>query len=244
MSGIVLLGKKSPGCKLGNTRAIFSPGAGETTVPKGIPKEPKRITRNGRGQCTVCQPPARVRIEALRSGGQTLDKLANQFGLHRDAVWRHMKGHVSAETVAAYLVGPAKVARLVEIAAEDSGSVIDYLRLTRSILVSQLDRLASKHDHHGVTAITGRLLDTLRELGKITGEVTDLAARTTVNVQVNQTILSSQPFTELQAGLLRVCAAHPQARQDIVRLIRDLDAKYAAPPPMIEGQAMREAVNA
>ena len=95
-----------------------------------------------------------------------------------------------------------------------------------------------------MAAITGRLLDTLRELGKITGEVKDLAARTTVNVQVNQHIISSAPFTELQAGLLRVCAAHPQARQDIVRLIRDLDAKYAAPPPMIEGQAMREAVNA
>ena len=245
MSGIVLLGKKSPGCKLGNTRAIFSPGAGETTVPKGIPKEPKRITRNGRGQCTVCQHPERVRIEAMRAGGVTLDRLAEQFGVSKDSVWRHQKSHVTAEQIAGYLLGPAKVARLVEVAAEESGGLLDYLKVVRSVLVGQLDRVAQKNDHNGVAIVSWRLLETLKAIGQITGEIGDLAAKTTINIQQNTVILNSQPFTELQAGLLRVCASHPEARKAIVALFLDLDRKYApAPVPMIEAQAMREAVNA
>jgi hypothetical protein len=44
--------------------------------------------------------------------------------------------------------------------------------------------------------------------------------------------MNSQPFVELQAGLLEVCQKHPDARGDIVDLFRRLDAKHAAPDNM------------
>ena len=213
-------------------------------MPRGIPKEVKKLTRNRRGQCAICTHPERVRIESLRAGGVTLDRIAEQFGVSKDSVWRHQRSHVTPEQVATYLLGPSKVARLVEVAAEESGGLLDYLKVVRSVLVGQLDRVAQKNDANAVALVSGRLIEVLKEIGRVTGEVVDLAAKTTVNVAINATVINSAPFSELTAGLLRVCAAHPQARQDIVRLIRDLDAKYAAPPPMIEGQAMREAVNA
>ena len=60
------------------------------------------------------------------------------------------------------------------------------------------------------------LLDTLKALGKVTGEINTLASSTIINVQANTTILNSAPFADLQSGLLRVCAAHPEARADVV----------------------------
>ena len=230
----------------GNARVIFATGAGGTTVPKGIPKEPKRITRNGRGQCTVCQHPERVRIEAMRAGGVTLDKLAEQFGVSKDSVWRHQRTHVTPEQVAGYLLGPAKVQQLVAIAAEESGGLLDYLKVVRSVLMGQFDRVAQKNDHNAVAIVSGRLLETLKAIGQITGEIGDLAAKTTINIQQNTTIINSAPFTELQAGLLRITAQHPEARKAIVALFLDLDRKYSGPSPvpMIEGQAMREVAHA
>lgn len=40
-------------------------------------------------RCQVCLHAERVRIEALHTAGVGIDKLAEQFGLHRDAIWRH-----------------------------------------------------------------------------------------------------------------------------------------------------------
>lgn len=92
------------------------------------------------------------------------------------------------------------------------------------------------------------LLDTLKALGKVTGEINTLASSTIINVQANTTILNSAPFADLQSGLLRVCAAHPEARADVVALFRQLDEKYApAPAKLIEARPahdVREAVNA
>ena len=62
--------------------------------------------------CHVCAHPERVRIEALRVSGVSIDKLAEQFGVHRDAIWRHCNKHMSEETKASYLMGPSQIADL------------------------------------------------------------------------------------------------------------------------------------
>ena len=112
--------------------------------------------------------------------------------------------------------------------------------------MGQFDRVAQKNDHNAVAIVSGRLLETLKAIGQITGEIGDLAAKTTINIQQNTTIINSAPFTELQAGLLRITAQHPEARKAIVALFLDLDRKYSGPSPvpMIEGQAMREVAHA
>ena len=70
------------------------------------------------------------------------------------------------------------------------------------------------------------LLDTLKAIGKVTGEINSLASSTIINVNNNTTILNSAPFADLQTGLLQVCAAHPEARADVVALFHRLDEKY------------------
>lgn len=155
-----------------------------------------------------------------------------------------MENHVTDDRKASYLIGAGKISKLAEVAAEESESILDYYRILRSALFYQFDRLAEKDDHVGVVAIAQRLTDVLRDIGKVTGQINTLASSTVINVQNNVQILNSPPFADLQAGLLRICANHPEAQRDIVALFHDLDRKYAgqpAQPPMLE---LKGAVNA
>jgi hypothetical protein len=215
------------------TRGHFKNGE-----PFAEPAAQKRERASGgfrpRVRCQVCHHPERVRIEALRTAGVSLDKLAEQFGIPRDAIWRHTERHVSDATKASYLLGPAKIADLANAAADESRSVIDYLAITRSILMNALDKSAQAGKPYEVDRLSGRMVEVLAAIGRITGEVAQFAS-TTINIQNNTQILNSPVFTELQAGLLAICVAHPEARADIIALFRDLDARHAAPAPrMIE----------
>ena len=213
-------------------------------MPKGYPADGKKRKLSPATRCAVCKHPERPRIEALHCAGASLDKLSEKFGLHRDSIWRHMLRHVSDDRKAGYLIGAGKIAKLAEVAAEESESLIDYYSILRSALFYQLDRLAAKDDHAGVVAIAARLTDVLKEIGRVTGQVSTIASSTIINVQNNYAILNSQPFAELQSGLVEICAAHPEARADILALFRRLDEKYSSapmPPRMIEARGAAHA---
>lgn len=202
-------------------------------MPKGYPRDGQKRKLSPARRCAVCRHPERQRIESLRCAGVSLDRLTEQFGLKRDAIHRHEHRHMTDEQKASYLIGPAKIARLAEVAAEESESVLDYYAILRSTLFFQLDKLASKGDHDGVVAVSGRALDVLKAIAHVTGQVSQIAAATTINVQNNVHVINSPPFADLQSGLLEFCARHPEARGDIIALFRRLDEKYAsAPVPM------------
>jgi hypothetical protein len=55
----------------------------------------------------------RWRIELLRASGASLDILAEKFGVHRDAIHRHWRDHVSPEMKTSYLAGPTQLEELV-----------------------------------------------------------------------------------------------------------------------------------
>jgi hypothetical protein len=202
-------------------------------LPRGYPKDGQKRRLSSANRCAVCRHTERPRIEALRCAGVSLDRISEQFDLHRDAIWRHMERHVSDERKASYLVGAGKLAKLAEVAAEESEAVIDWLRVQRGMLFNQFERLANEGDHGGMAVMSAQLTAVLKEVAKVTGQVSMIANSTVINVQNNVAVLNSAPFADLQAGLLRVCAAHPDARRDIIALFRELDGKYSpAPAPM------------
>jgi hypothetical protein len=92
-------------------------------------------------RCQVCRHDERWRIELLRAGGASLDSLAAKFGVDRVAIWRHWRDHVTDQAKAGYLCGPAGLATLGERAAIEGDSVLDYLRLCRTVLTSQLSAM-------------------------------------------------------------------------------------------------------
>jgi hypothetical protein len=184
-------------------------------MPKGVYiRSGRRAKSSAPTKCAICNHAERHRIEMLSVAGASLDKLAEQFGVSRDSIWRHMGRHVTDEAKAAYLLGPGKVHQLIEKAAIENASVLDYYALVRSALVRQLTHASSNNDGTACASIARAL----RELGRASGQITAMAT-TQINVTNNHlSVVNSQPFAELQAGLLRLCAKHPDARADVIDL--------------------------
>jgi hypothetical protein len=192
--------------------------------------------------CAVCRHPERARIEALRASGASLESLARKFKVHKDAVWRHWKDHVSADLKTAYLAGPATIAELKERAVAEGGSILDYLGILRSVLMGAITASAEAQSAFTLATLSGRLVEVLKAIGSITGEIERL--NPSVSITNNVAIFSNPQFVELQVGLLQIASQHPGARADIVALLRGLDAKAEVPkpagPPLIECEAIRQ----
>jgi hypothetical protein len=188
-------------------------------------------------RCAICKHPEKWRIELLRAGGAGIDALAAKFDVTRDCVHRHWHLHVTAEMKANYLCGPAELATLAERAAIEGDSVLDYLRLCRTVLTGQLAAMAEAGDARGAAFVAGQLTRTLEAIARVTGEIGELA-RSTININGNISILTDSPaFARVQATMLRALARHPDARRDVVLALRQLDdetAQATAPAKTIE----------
>jgi hypothetical protein len=177
--------------------------------------------------CTVCRHPEKWRIELLRAGGAGIDALAAKFGVSRDAIFRHWHAHVTDAMKAGYLCGPSEMANLADKAALEGDCVLDYLRLCRTALTSQLAAASEAGDPRTAAYVAGQLTKTLETIGKITGELGELA-RSSINITNNNiAIMNSPQFATLQATLLRALAPFPDARSAVVLALRDLDAEPA-----------------
>lgn len=181
------------------------------------------------GRCAVCQHSERHRIELLLAGGASKRSVAEKFSLHPDSVWRHFTHHVTDERKAALIAGPVKLHELAERAASEGLSILDYLNLIRTSLLSQFAAASSAGDRHGAASLAGRLLETLREIGRFTGEIAKVGA-----VHVVQNFYTDPRFTELQATLIRTLARHPEARGDVISAFRQLEVDAASRAPVID----------
>jgi hypothetical protein len=182
----------------------------------------KKITSS---RCQVCRHDERWRIELLRAGGASLDSLAEKFGVHRDAIFRHWRDHVSDEMKAGYLAGPVQLEELAAKAADAGGSVLDHLNAVRTILMGHLANMTEAGDGRGAAYVAGRLTSTLEVIARISGELGALATNTTYNITNNQLVLTQHPaFLKLQASLLHALAPFPEARAAVVAALRELDA--------------------
>jgi hypothetical protein len=190
--------------------------------------------------CQVCRHPERERIESLRASGASLESLARKFKVHKDAVWRHWRDHVSADLKTHYLAGPATIAELKERAALEGGSILDHLTILRSILMGAITASAEAQSAFTLATLSGRLVEVLKEIGKLTGEIERLNPGITVT---NIAIMSDPRMIELQSGLLMIARKHPAAREDLIALLRGLDvgASSRPSPPLIEAEAVNAA---
>lgn len=180
-------------------------------------------------RCTICDHDERWRIELLRAGGASLDSLATKFGASRDAIGRHWANHVHADLKASYLAGPAQLADLAATATAEGASVLDHYRCVRTMLMSQLAATTEAGDARGAAIVAGQVVSVLEKIGRVTGEISALAAGT-INIQNNVAIVNSPQFAKVQAAILRALAPHPAARLAVVDALRALDDDAALAP--------------
>jgi len=192
--------------------------------------------------CAICRHSERERIEALRASGASLESLARKFKVHKDAVWRHYKDHVSADRKINYLAGAGTIVALKERAVAEDASILDHLTILRSILMGAVTTAAEANSAFTLATLSGRLVEVLKEIGKITGEIERL--NPSLSITNNVAIFSHPQFVELQVGLIQIARQNPGARADIVALLRGLDARAEAPKPagplLIEAEAINQ----
>src|SRR4051794_7308775 len=179
--------------------------------------------------CTICKHSDRARIEMLRIAGVGLDKIAEQFDVSRDAVWRHMGKHLSEADKAAYLA-EVPLAEMLARAADEGVSLLDFFKIVRGTLMKQFQLAASVNDRKAVAALAGKLNETLNLIGNITGEMLRLAPGTVVN---NTAVFINSPaFTDLQSMLVRKLGAYPDALSAVVEGLQELEASALPPGQM------------
>ncbi|MDB5553199.1 MAG: hypothetical protein JWL86_3183 [Rhizobium sp.] len=194
------------------------------------------------GRCSICTHPNRPLIESARIAGLSLDAVAAKYGAHRDAVWRHMTRHVTDDIRAQYLaeIPLAELAELAERARKENLSLLDYLSLIRSILMQEAQLAAAVHDRHGLSAISGRLTEVLKQIGTLTGELVRMAPATTTNI-TNAIFVNSPAFTALNEMLISRLARHPDALAAVLEGLRELEAQSQPEPAMLTLTATPEA---
>jgi hypothetical protein len=189
--------------------------------------------RPGHRPCGCCRHPERARIELLHAGGASFNSLADKFGLPPITIRRHWDHHVTDEAKATYLAGPGALEELAARAAEAGDSVLDYLKLVRTVLTAQLTAMAEAGDGRGAALVAGQLTRTCEAIARVTGELSDLARSTTYNITNNIALLAESPaFMQVQATLLRALAPYPEARTAVVNALRELDETTPATKPM------------
>jgi hypothetical protein len=187
--------------------------------------------------CAVCKHPDRARIELMRAGGASLDTIAKKYKIGRDSIWRHYGRHVSEATKAQLIAGPLQLSQLAERAAAEGLSLLDYLSIIRSTLMDQFQHAAAANDKNGAGITSGRLLQCLDQIGRLTGEITRISSNTVVNN--NTLVINSPQFARVQGAIISALAPYPDARLAVVEALRSVEfedrkTQLFAAPKVIE----------
>ncbi len=165
----------------------------------------------------------------MRLGGASLNSLVEMFGgtFSRDSLHRHFANrHVSDARKAELMCGGVKLEELKNKAASESMSLLEHLSIVRSVLMRQFLSQAEAGSAQGVSVTASRLLEALRDLGGLTGELRKLSGITVNNATLN--IDSDPDFLTLQEGLIVLARKHPDIREDVLKLLQDTST---SPPP-------------
>jgi hypothetical protein len=207
-------------------------------VLRGLAEEVFMPTRRGErnGRCSICSSEQRYKVELAMCAGVGRRAIANRFGVSADAAWRHFRHHVSEERRAQLIAGPVKLAELALKAGEEGLSLLEYLALVRSTLLEQFLTAGEAGDRNGLSAVAGRLLECLRIIAQLTGEL----AKTTATINNNTLVMASPLMADLQSMLIRTLAPYPEARAAVLCGLEELSARALAQgsaPALLEGAA-------
>ncbi len=165
-----------------------------------------------------------------RLAGASLDSIATKFECSRDVVWRHCSKHIDDDR-RAMLIADTPMRELADRAAEEGVSLIDYLGIVRSTVMSQLLAAAAVNDRHATAVLAGRSVEVLRELGRFTGEI--LKSAPVGNITNNTMIFMASPaFANLERMLIERLTPHPEALKAVLEGLQSLQGGPDNSPPM------------
>jgi hypothetical protein len=134
------------------------------------------------------------------------------------------------EAERAALIADLPMKELALQAAQEGVSLIDYFKVIREVLMRQLLTAADSGDRIGTASLSGRAIECLKELGRVTGEISNLTSFTTVN---NTAVFVNSPqFAALETMLIERLAKYPDALAGVVDGLRELEDRSASEGPI------------
>ncbi len=165
------------------------------------------------GRCQVCVHPERLRIEYLQCLGEPMPRLAEQFEVHKDALYRHFELHVSEAAKRAAKIGPFQTEEQIrKLCAENDKSVMENCRA----IYQGLARLWLQALEAGAVDRTIALSREMRENLKVQARITKEIAPPSGQVVFN-TIVASGDF---QTEMLALVQDHPEVRPRVAKIVR------------------------
>ena len=170
--------------------------------------------------CLVCNHPDRALIERAKIAGAGTEDVAGRYRVSADAIYRHMRNHVTDEDRAQY-IAEIPIADLAQKASESGAALLDYFSIIRQTLMNQFQFAASVGDRNAVNNTARALVEVLKEIGRLTGEL--LNASPITNINNTAIFLNSPVFSDLQAMLVRKLTPHPEALQAVLAGLEELE---------------------
>src|SRR5262245_48951741 len=131
------------------------------------------MTKGKPGICGACNHPDRARIDVGLTYGTPLRVLAKRFDLHRDALWRHKKLHLSAAMKAAILAQRPPTEIDVEALRErEDGSLLANLVAQRARLAIAGEQAAELGNTLDVVRVETAVCQNLKLTAQLLGQLT------------------------------------------------------------------------
>jgi hypothetical protein len=188
------------------------------------------------GKCTVCAHLERTRIELLVLGGASQRSVGRKYGLSHHSLCRHFANHISEERKANLILGPVQRQALAARVCEESESVLDHFKATRSGLYSLFDSAVTAGDGNTGALVAGRLTEVNNAIGRLTGQ---LMASPLISNTTNIFLLPA--FAKIEALIVNALLKHPEARTAVIKALREHEASElqpVVPAALIEHEAV------
>jgi len=185
--------------------------------------------------CLVCNHPDRALIERAKIAGAGTEDVAGRYRVSADAIYRHMRNHVTDEARAAY-ASQEGLNALAKQAAEDGLSTLDRYRIANGFLMNQLQQAAAQNDGSKVAAVSRAMFEGLRDVSKLTGEALEHVSNISL---VQNNFYQSPDYLALQAMLVQALAPFPDAMRAVLAGLEALEGDTPGDAPkLIEGRTI------
>lgn len=178
-------------------------------------------------KCTICAHEQRYQVELALVSGVSCRAVGKKYAVSRDAAWRHLRNHVPAERRAELVAGPLKPAELAERAADEGMTLLEYLAMVRNALMARFLAASEADDRQGTALIAGRLLECLRTIARLTGELQSASS----NITNNTLVLGSPLMADLQRMLVMRLRPYPEAARAVMAGLEELSSRALGAVP-------------
>jgi hypothetical protein len=180
--------------------------------------------RKPTGMCHTCSHEARGRIELMLANHVSGPKVAKQFCLSKDSIWRHWVRHVSAEQKARLKVAGASDAKvdLERLKRTESESLLQNFIAERVRLQRIADVCESLNNFSDAVRASAAVIRVIESTAKLLGELK------TGRMTINQSFLLSPDWFQIRKLLSESLRPYPPAQQAVLSALRQYEGSQGA----------------